>query len=123
MLTCFFIKKQQVRSQLTAEEQDYAVEDTQYPKPDTHTLHRTSSAAPDEQAEQSAERIERPSEHEATVEFEKAALQPEMIPNSSGSNGARAFGIIAFVVLAALARVVITNSELPLREGIASLWQ
>ena len=108
---------------MTAEEQGYAVEDTQYPKPDTYTLHRTSSAAPDEQAEQSAERIERPSEREATVEFEKAALQPEMIPNSSGSNGARAFGIIAFVVLAALAWVVITNSELPLREGIASLWQ
>lgn len=111
----------------TAEEQDYAVEDTQYPQPDTHTLHRTSSAAPterpDEQAEQSAERIERPSEHEATVEFEKAALQPEMIPSSSGSNGARAFGIIAFVVLAALAWVVITNPELPLREGVANIWQ
>lgn len=108
----------------TVEEQDYAVEDTQYPQPDTHTLHRTSSAAPTERPdEQSAERIERPSEHETTVEFKKAALKPEMIPSSSGSNGARAFGIIVCVVLAALAWVVITNPELPLREGVANIWQ
>ena len=57
------------------------------------------------------------------AEFTEATPQPETIPNSSSGSGARAFGIMTLVVLAALAWVTMTNTELPLREAIASLWQ
>ena len=62
-------------------------------------------------------------ERDMPAEFTEATPPPETIPNSSSGSGARAFGIMTLVVLAALAWVTMTNTELPLREAIASLWQ
>ena len=111
----------------TAEEQDYAVEDTQYPQPDTHTLHRTSSAAPterpDEQAEQSAERIERPSEHEATVEFEEAMPPPATISSSTGGRRFHTFGAAALLMLAITVWMTLSNPDFTLSQAIAGLWK
>ena len=62
-------------------------------------------------------------ERDMPAEFTEATPRPETIPNASSGSGARAFGIMTLVVLAALAWVTMTNTELPLREAIASLWQ
>ena len=55
---------------------------------------------------------------EVSADFTETTIRPEKVANT-GSSG-RAFGMIALVVLAAGALVAITNSELPLRENIAS---
>ena len=65
-------------------------------------------------------RIERAAEHDTPVKFTEATLQPEIVVNPSGESGARTFGIVALVVLAALTWVTITNTELS-REDIASI--
>lgn len=69
--------------------------------------------------EHSDERIERVLESGMPAEFAEATWTTSPI----GDSGARAFGIVALVALAALVWVTITNTELPLREAIASFWK
>ncbi len=60
-------------------------------------------------------------EPEVSADFTETTIRPETVANT-GSSG-RAFGMIALVILAAVAWVAITNTELPLRENIASIWR
>ena len=62
-------------------------------------------------------------ERSTPAEFAEAAPPPETVSKGANGSGARAFGVMALVVLAVLAWIVATNPELPLREDIASLWQ